>query len=131
MDGLARLLSEARSAGLIVRREGEQLVVRGPKHEEGLATALLSRKADVLALLVTDEQAIQDRMAVLRPLVPATGPIPFLLVRSQEEVPTGCCLSCGDALGPRDRVRCRRCVEAVQRVLAEVAAKRRSMGGAS
>lgn len=131
MERVTTLLTQARAAGLMVRTDGERLIVRGPKQQSHLATVLLNHKAEVLALLSTDEQAILNRMAALRPLVPAIGPIPFLLVRPQLEVPSGQCLSCGEALSPEDLYRCRLCVEAVRRVLAEVETERHRLGGVS
>jgi hypothetical protein len=131
MDGLASLLVEARCSGLTVQVEGERLVVRGPRSATAVATQLLARKAEVLASLTSEEAAVQERMDTLRPLVPRSGPIPFLLVRPQQEVQPGCCPSCGEPLEPTDRYRCRFCVEAVRRVLAQVEAERRAAGGLS
>ena len=121
------LLEEARAAGLSVRVVGDRLVVRGTRDYEELAIQLLERKAEVLAALASDEErAITERMEVRRPLVPLTGPIPLLVVRSQE-TQLGHCLSCGEPLRPGDRFRCRPCVEAVRRVIAEVEQKRRAL----
>lgn len=115
------LLEEARTAGLSVGVDGERLVVRGARVHEELARQLLERKAEVLGALARDEErAIDERMEVLRPLVPRSGPIPFLLVMQQETTQPGQCLSCGAPLGSGDRYRCRPCVIAVQRVIAEV-----------
>ena len=50
MDGLA-LLTEARDAGLVVRDEGGQLVVEGPKRAEAVAIRLVAAKDEVLAVL--------------------------------------------------------------------------------
>ena len=50
MDALA-LLAEAEAAGLEVRREGERLVVRGPKSAAALAERILDAKSDLLAIL--------------------------------------------------------------------------------
>ena len=50
MDGLA-LLTEARAAGLVVRNEGGQLVVEGPRRAEGVAIRLVAAKGEVLAAL--------------------------------------------------------------------------------
>ena len=50
MDALA-LLAEAEAAGLEVRREGERLVVRGPKSAEELATRILDHKDELLAIV--------------------------------------------------------------------------------
>ena len=119
------LLEEARTAGLSVRVNGERLVVRGTRDLEDLAIQLLERKAEVLAALASDaERAIAARIEALRPLVPLSGPIPFLVVRRSEPRP-GQCLSCGEPIGPDDYFRCGVCVEAIRRVLREVDAKRR------
>jgi hypothetical protein len=121
------LLEEARNVGLSVQVDGERLVVRGAKDYEELAVQHLERKAEVLAALANDEErAIAERMEVLRPLVPLSGPIPFLLVW-QETTQPGQCLSCGEPLRQDDRYRCRRCVVAVRRVLTEVEQKRRAL----
>jgi hypothetical protein len=45
------LLAEGRAAGLDVRPEGDQLVVRGPKAAEPLALRLFEREGEVLAEL--------------------------------------------------------------------------------
>jgi hypothetical protein len=50
MDAVA-LLACARQAGLVVRREGDLVIVRGPKRLAHLATQVLDQKADVLAVL--------------------------------------------------------------------------------
>ncbi len=50
MDGLS-LLEEASAAGLKVRRDGDRLVVRGPRDAEALARELLSHKAAVFTAL--------------------------------------------------------------------------------
>ncbi|MGI8927595.1 MAG: hypothetical protein ACR2HN_13270 [Tepidiformaceae bacterium] len=50
MDALT-LLHRARAAGLSVARDGDQLVVRGPRTLAELAGQLLDRKPEVLALL--------------------------------------------------------------------------------
>jgi hypothetical protein len=46
-----KLLEEARSAGLKLRTEGDQLVIRGPKSAKRIAQALLDRKAEILPFL--------------------------------------------------------------------------------
>jgi hypothetical protein len=45
------LLDRARGAGLVVLRDGDRLVVRGPKRLGDLAAHLLDRKAEVMAAL--------------------------------------------------------------------------------
>jgi hypothetical protein len=125
MDGVARLIADTQKRGMTVRADGERLVVRGPKAQAELAMALLARKAEVLAALTSrEEQAIAERVAILRPLVPVTGPVPFLIARRCEPMP-GQCVSCGEPLGPDDLSRCWPCVEAVRRVLGDVEAERR------
>ena len=57
MEGIA-VLAEARTAGLQVRKEGEYLIVRGPKRLTTLAQQLLSHKVEVLSILeVWEERA--------------------------------------------------------------------------
>ena len=50
MDGVA-LLEEARAAGLVVRSEGDNLVIRGPRDAEPLALSLIEHKAEVFPLM--------------------------------------------------------------------------------
>jgi hypothetical protein len=50
MEGLT-LLREARAAGLSLARDGEDLVIRGPRRAEPVARLLLSRKAEVIQAL--------------------------------------------------------------------------------
>jgi hypothetical protein len=50
MDSLT-LLSDARAAGLEVHRDGDRLVVRGPRSAEPLARQLLAQKAELLDLI--------------------------------------------------------------------------------
>lgn len=45
------LLLEAHAAGLRTKVDGDRLVIRGPRHGEPLALALLDRKAEVMPLL--------------------------------------------------------------------------------
>jgi hypothetical protein len=58
MDGLM-LLDRAREAGLRFRAEGDRLVIRGPKKAASLAMELLSRKDEVLRLLLQAEEDFQ------------------------------------------------------------------------
>src|SRR6266478_6719489 len=50
MEGLT-LLREARAAGLSLARDGDELVIRGPRRAEPVARLLLSRKAEVIQAL--------------------------------------------------------------------------------
>lgn len=50
MDGIA-LLERARAAGLVVRSEGDKLVIRGPRVAEPLALELIAHKQSVLPLV--------------------------------------------------------------------------------
>jgi hypothetical protein len=50
MEGI-KFLAEAQAAGLQVRRDGDQLIIRGPTRLAVLAQQLLSRKGAILALL--------------------------------------------------------------------------------
>src|SRR5437879_2863956 len=50
MRGLS-LVHEARTAGLVLIRQGDELVIRGPKSAAPLARRLLDHKAEVLLVL--------------------------------------------------------------------------------
>jgi hypothetical protein len=50
MEGLT-LLREARAAGLSLSRDGDELVIRGPRRAEPVARLLLSRKVEVIQAL--------------------------------------------------------------------------------
>lgn len=116
MGDVTALLTEAQHAGLEVRSDGARLVVRGPRSAEPLARRLLARKPEVLARLAADDEAVAWRVAVMRPQVPASGPIPFLTIREVGPTSDGC-LSCGDPLNEEGRIRCSPCERAVWRVL--------------
>lgn len=118
-DAAVSLLAEARAAGLEVRLEAERLVVRGPRSWEALAERLLARKGEVLAALEVEDEALAWRVAAMRPQVPGTGPIPFLIARDEAPMP-GRCLSCADPLGPGRAYRCGSCARAACLVLHEV-----------
>jgi hypothetical protein len=62
------------------------------------------------------------RLAVLRPQVPAKGPIPFLCVRkwSQAADAPRRCMSCGDPLAEGRQARCVPCQHAVYLAIHEV-----------
>ncbi len=117
MDGVI-LLRQARLAGLRVIGEGDRLVVHGPRRLEGVALTLLAEKGTVLEALA-EEREVAWRIGAMRPRVTAKGAIPLLLARPQA-MRVGTCCSCGDPLGPDDRYRCHRCVEAAVAVLETV-----------
>ena len=50
--GSLTLLEHARAAGLVVRADGDRIVVRGPSTAAALAQQLLARKHEILPLLV-------------------------------------------------------------------------------
>ena len=116
MDRVTVVLAEAREAGLTVRADADLLVVRGPKSQELLARQLLAQKPQVLALLKAEDAELEWRMTAMRPQVPRSGPIPFLVARETTRM-AGRCLSCGDPLTPGRAVRCARCASAAQMVL--------------
>ena len=118
-------LAEARAAGLTVRVEPGRLVVRGPRRAEPLARRLLERTGEVAALLETEDGEVAWRAAAMRPQVPRRGPIPFLKARDAAPM-TGCCLSCGEALGEGHAYCCAFCVRAAWLVLLRV---REGLGG--
>ena len=111
MDGVM-LLREARRAGLSVTTDGSRVLVRGPRRLEPVAQRLLAAKPAVLRVLL-DEDEIAWRIEAMRRQVPADGPVPLLIARTDVPRPIGSCCSCGDALGPGDRYRCGPCVAAV------------------
>src|SRR5262245_40653096 len=51
--GALKLLVDALAVGLVVRADGDHLVVEGPETAESLAQRLLAAKADILPLLHT------------------------------------------------------------------------------
>ena len=118
MDSVT-LLADAQAAGLSVHAAGDRLVVRGPRAAEHLARRLLARKEEVLPLLHAEAAEIGWRAAALRPQVPPSGPIPFLIARDSVGA-NGRCLSCGDPLEAGAQYRCRWCVRAILLVLNEV-----------
>jgi hypothetical protein len=119
MAGVAVVLAEARAAGLDVRAEADVLIVRGTRRHEDLARRLLAQKPAVLALLTEEDRELAWRMTAMRPQVPATGPIPFLIARDETPM-KGYCLSCGDGLPSEHMTRCALCVRAAQLVLSQV-----------
>jgi hypothetical protein len=119
MERVTAVITEARAAGLDVRAEADRLVIRGPRIQEHLARQLLDQKPRVLAVLEAEHAEITWRITVMRPQVPARGPIPVLSARAVESAP-GCCTSCGDPIIPPHRYRCEPCVRATWTVLREV-----------
>ncbi len=109
-------LAEARAAGLEVRAEPGRLVVRGPRQTEALARRLLERTGEVMALLADEDAEVSWRVEVMRPQVPAQGPIPFLKARNVAPA-FGGCLSCGDTLSEGRTYRCASCARAAWTVL--------------
>jgi hypothetical protein len=61
VEAVSDLLTAARAAGLTASADGDELVVRGPRRAHLLATALLDRKGEVLALLAAGDNAGRDR----------------------------------------------------------------------
>lgn len=57
-----RLLVEAQAACLVVRMDGERLVIRGPRSAEQVAQLLLQHKAQIVPLLAA--QAVSDGLPV-------------------------------------------------------------------
>jgi hypothetical protein len=88
MEAVA-LLHRARQAGLVVRRDGDRVIVRGPKRLQHLATQLLDDKAAVLlALEVESDPALP---AVLDgPEVAVPVPANFLRVQRHVHFCTRC-----------------------------------------
>lgn len=57
MDGMI-LLRQAREAGLVVQRAGNQLVIRGPKRAAPVAELLINNKPQVMAVLALARTAV-------------------------------------------------------------------------
>jgi hypothetical protein len=116
VERVAAVLTDARAAGLEVRAEADRLIVRGPRAQANLAQQLLEQKPVVLALLAAEEAELAWRIAAMRPPVPQSGPIPFLVAR-EAPLAAGQCLSCGEPLAAGRTYRCALCVRAAQVVL--------------
>ncbi len=98
------LLAQVLSHGVTLRAEGEVLHYR-PKSAlpPDLVEQLRARKAEVLALLRTEEAEIAWRYAAMLLQVPPRGAIPFLLARPEladawRELGRDHCHSCGEPL---------------------------------
>jgi hypothetical protein len=118
MERVVALLADARAAGLHVCAEADRLVVRGPRTLEDLALQLLAAKPRVLAVLAEEDEEIAWRVAVMRPQVPPSGPLPILVARVGTPA-SGHCISCGDPLLLGQLYRCRPCTRAAWTVLLE------------
>jgi hypothetical protein len=117
------LVHQARAAGMTLRAEGDTLVVRGPESAQPIVDALREHKADVLALLASEEGEVAWRVEALRGHVPAHGPIvvpPVWLGLQWAGVASRTCSLCGDPLPADRQFRCELCVRAVAAVLNEV-----------
>jgi hypothetical protein len=119
------VIEDIRALGIELRADetGEKLLFR-PKSlmSLDLYRRLHEHKQEILAVLVPDDSEVAWRVVAMRPQVPVRGPIPFLVARSSRlavDAP-GRCLSCGDALGEGQKMRCSPCVRAIQLVLDEV-----------
>jgi hypothetical protein len=119
-----RLVTEARSAGMVVTFEEEDLVLTGLPDHEDLAVRLLDHKPDVLAFLQHEfDREVGWRFDAIRPQIPINGPVPVLVAREVDGGP-GCCLSCGDPV--EGKWRCHPCLAAIERALDEVNSKRQT-----
>jgi hypothetical protein len=129
------LLDELRAAGFVLAVEGEADIRIAPASRltPELRDRIRAHKPELLRVLRSaarpdgqpdsgrsDIDAMRWRVEVLRPQVPRTGPIPFLVVRHGAVRAPGRCLSCGDAMEPGHVYRCAACATAVDQVLAEV-----------
>ena len=112
------LLAEARAIGLVVHVNEGRLVARGPRTGHAIAERLLADGHAVADELTRENAEIAWRVAELRPKVPATGPIPILIVR-EGDFARDCCLSCGEPLATGQSWRCGLCLRAINQVLAE------------
>ncbi len=73
--GAVNLLQEATAAGLVVRVDGERLVVRGPKSASAIAERLLDYKAEVIEALTAEWD--DEMLALIKWFLgthPPTGP---------------------------------------------------------
>jgi len=119
MAQVEELLAAAREAGLEVRVEADELVIRGPRTQDALARQVLAEKPVVLALLSAEDADVAWRVAAMRPQVPRRGAIPMLIAR-QVTSSLGRCISCGERLHEGVMVRCSPCARAAWVVLHEI-----------
>ena len=69
------LLAEAQSAGLVVRADGDRLVIEGPKGAAAVAQKLIQHKAEVMAVLAATTKATTPQKP-RRPSKPKAKPLP-------------------------------------------------------
>ncbi len=114
------LLATLTGSGCRVLGCGDRLCVSGPSSVRltpQLRAAITEQKSELLKLLAEDEYEVRWRADAMRPQIPATGPIPFLVARFGQGTGASSCLSCGDPLTPGNRYRCGPCVKAAWLVL--------------
>jgi hypothetical protein len=138
LSGAQELLQAFARRGVHLTLDGDHIAVY-PTDQLGEADrqVILAHRAELIALLsrpgsssgtgagpARGEEAfvpeVRWRVDAMRPHVPRTGPIPFLVVRSGGPRPPGHCLSCGDPLPEGRHYRCLPCATAVEQVLREV-----------
>src|SRR5690349_7035576 len=103
MERVADVLREAQAAGLLIQADGDRLLVRGPKRLEAVAQEVLRYKPEILVHLATESDEVAWRAARMQGQILSGKPIPFLVARVSQAVP-GQCLSCGEEMGPDQRV---------------------------
>jgi hypothetical protein len=116
MERVAEVLREARAAGLLIRADGDRLLVRGPKRLQATAQEVLRHKPEILVHLATERDEVAWRASAMQVQVLPGKPVPFLVARVSQ-TGSGQCLSCGEELAPEVRVRCQWCAGAAQQVL--------------
>jgi hypothetical protein len=117
-----RLVASLDQEGYRMSAEGDRVRIFHPDHPppEDVVALVRAHRVELASLLAHAEGQIRWRAEAMRPQVPPTGPIPFLVARRPLHDAPGTCLSCGDPLDTRRRFRCGPCVHAVERVLNEV-----------
>ncbi|HEX6800530.1 MAG TPA: hypothetical protein VF116_22655, partial [Ktedonobacterales bacterium] len=127
---------EARAVGLTLYRDGDELLIAGPRAEAlPLLDTLREYKPELLALLAREAREVAWRVAALRPYVARLGPLdPIRLPPVRAGVPplvsqdpaTGDytyhkgCPSCGEPREAGQIFRCRACTRAHHLVLLEL-----------
>ena len=112
----AALVAELRVRGVeLVAHDGSILAWPPKSLSQAEADAVRLHRATLLALL---EGELSWRVDAMRPQVPVTGPIPFLVAQPFTRASgPGSCISCGSPVVPSQRFRCRLCLLAVGLVL--------------
>jgi hypothetical protein len=112
----AALVAELRVRGVeLVAHAGAILAWPPRSLTDAEADEVRMHRAALLAML---EGELSWRVDAMRPQVPVTGPIPFLVAQPFSHAPgPGSCISCGSPVVPAHRARCRLCLLAVQLVL--------------